>query len=1044
MTTWDEPCYKTDFISTLSRWMSKDEKQIKYVLDTFPLEINNFDGCPMKTKEELYQPRIFGLLFPKLSLNKNTLAFNSFVEISRRAQHHHTGLSAVYKIARAYYENEIEYHNEIDFRWLNKVQEKVDTFDMFASLLTPKNIAKTVDSIKLPKKSQTAYTILMQSSYTIIHLAYHWRANSMQDLVRKRRRANEPYPYVTPSSVTGVKPGKIEIYTFPGLLIYSIKSHLDDTVHNYYLTAKDVRRVSQLLRSLAKLYQYFHLMSVQQNYSGIDDSADKYMREMITIAAKTERPNEVARAFDVIFFYNVSLLANDIWNRSTEDQMKKWKEFNYEQIVSLEYVTSIASKHQAMERLDILKIYKILPCPDFCPFTGFMNMKNHHGNRNTFGKIPEEFKDLDLKISVEEFEKYRKMMYIHRYYKRHEMLPGRLYKFYDDNPDELGLKKKALEHYPNIPIDNITLETVEFIDIKGTMAWEVSENNLPSGYADKACPPQDTDLNTIEDSYQYNSLPLRQRSFLMWYLSQSDVPNGEKLRQEFLRKNLQNQQTAHFKPESKKPDPRNFYSAKPLFRKMHSEFEENVRRYMANDVASYIGKNPTDQSMAIKAILGMEADRERGSNFDISFDLQRFSPNYNQDAKILSYKIWEEVCPQPHITAIRESYKETELHFIHEGIHQKYTTSYPDLEGQSGTVNTAFHIDVMAYAVRKIREMKITKHPGRLAVMIDDGLLSLRMPEKHNTETIIRAIRIIDATYQYFGFKISWDKTFVSRDFAMFLNEMYYKGENITTGVKAFLKMQPTKLEDELSISAKIKGLSSMAMGCIQTGLPPTLSKSELHREILILISRNMKTMSEYKLFSPDALPYFMFAPVAFGGLGIPHMTHITSSPHADPIGSYLGTAWRMAQTMPSTAPVYQKILTQPIRTRRPIDILRGPDSLRITTRTLTESKHIQYVLEMVRSLSENRLIKPFLHIDMPKLADEIFKTIGANAEAIDISSTYGSSPLAVIDNFLGKFKRSSTLMGMLRPRLRTRLIARYVTELRTVTKNFHEIVINL
>lgn len=35
-----------------------------------------------------------------------------------------------------------------------------------------------------------------------------------------------------------------------------------------------------------------------------------------------------------------------------------------------------------------------------------------------------------------------------------------------------------------------------------------------------------------------------------------------------------------FKPESKKPDPRNFYSATYDIRKILSEFEENIAEYI--------------------------------------------------------------------------------------------------------------------------------------------------------------------------------------------------------------------------------------------------------------------------------------------------------------------------------------------------------------------------------------------------------------------------------------------------------------------------------
>lgn len=63
------------------------------------------------------------------------------------------------------------------------------------------------------------------------------------------------------------------------------------------------------------------------------------------------------------------------------------------------------------------------------------------------------------------------------------------------------------------------------------------------------------------------------------------------------------------------------------------------------------------------------------------------------------------------------------------------------------------------------------------------------------------------------GVEISWDKTFISKNFAIFLNEIRYKNRCVATGARAFCKIRnvsdaalPSLLDDYQYLESTCRG----------------------------------------------------------------------------------------------------------------------------------------------------------------------------------------------------------------------------------------------
>jgi hypothetical protein len=280
----------------------------------------------------------------------------------------------------------------------------------------------------------------------------------------------------------------------------------------------------------------------------------------------------------------------------------------------------------------------VLPPPDFDPISGFLKNKAYHDSPWSYGVHHPDViaTNISLPISDDDFQRFQKLQLLRRYYRIFNNLPGRLHdtavEFIRNN------EKSKLSKFPTKSPEKLNDEEIDQIDIENAGVWEYRNTTSSDYYSDKSCPPNSRDLNNIKDGTEYYSLPITERNFLMFYLSSSNYKNTL----EIMTENNQGmkQQVAHFKPESKKPDPRNFFSAKPHARLAMSEWETNVEKYLNKDIAAFISKDPNEKALALKTLLGGDFFEKDAKVVYISFDLDKWSPRFSIEGKKASTRIW--------------------------------------------------------------------------------------------------------------------------------------------------------------------------------------------------------------------------------------------------------------------------------------------------------------------------------------------------------------------------------------------------------------------
>lgn len=1035
MTTWDEPTYTTDLHSCISRFLTGDEKIYSKIIKKVPIRLANLIGIQHRDEDTLNDWHIYKRLFPNACMNRNEFQEAQFAKICDESDIIHTGIDAIYKLFVLCWNEKITYSTQIPIKQMTEALTQYTNHDSYISYNTAKRIKSINEVLRLPDKNRHYYTRYMSLSNMFHHMGYFNRTASYQNKIHRAKTQDSTWPECLEFPIGN----EYKIYLFNTIIIIVREHEVDDKriKTTFILEPKSNKRLIMLLRSVAKFSIFWINDKLKTGNSKGIESWKQYMDMMSESMEKSTRPNEIAKAYDVGLYVYLAKHASDLDDRSLRQQNKKWEEGKYYEIYDLRLLQRIADAIPFMNAIDLLKTYKMLPCPDYDPSTGFLDNCALQKQQWSFAKLPESEKE--LQISVEDFRAYQKLQIIRRFSNYHGQCPGKL--------NELGIAattkdpNHALVSYPLISQDKIKIAHMSLIDIRGAGQWDPWDMNSPAHYTDKAAPPQHISMDKIISGTDYSAMNIRHKSFLGFYMSEQSIPHGDALRFSYNNKLYKNEQRADFKPESKKPAPRNFFSAPPYFRLIRAEFESNVSRYIDRDNSSITGKSPTELATQLSKIFTQKTEKNEKQKVFISFDLDKFSPKMPEGTSELANSIWMELFNQPYMSSVWDFYKNNTTHFFHNGIHQKSENSFCDFEGQLGKCNTAFHIDLMAYAVRQLRKLRLITDPGALYCLIDDGLLSLTLEKSKISQTLPRILSVIEATYHFFGLRISWDKTFVSSNMAMFLNEIWYKGQKYAGGVKAILKMQPQKLQDELSIIGKIKGLVAMSQGCVKAGLEPHLAAAELFRESYLLADSMLSRQTNFRKATPLAQSLFFILPIAYGGLGLPPCIQLmgvsgTMSPRL-----FIDTIIYVTASFPNTRTTYEKLIKQRCRKRKIIDVLRNPTGIRRESRTMTEWKHLTYLSDAIRTSITNVKAKAILTIDVEACAKATLYSLPQPATADEVMAAYKSSPIHAFDELLGKFKRSQTIFGFLTFRQKARILARYGAEIRDVWDKTHTFI---
>lgn len=807
------------------------------------------------------------------------------------------------------------------------------------------------------------------------------------------------YPY----EALPTRDGRLLVFRFEGGYILYDKNTKEGGIFFH----KDHSRLVNMIKSRAKLIMYY------TNYDASDLPLSNIMKRKFFELEKTFFDsyrlnsdiwaNTVCRAYDVAQFIFLADLASDMSTRSLEDQWAKVAKEKLDEIVNIRAVIRIVDDESlgVKESLELLKFYKIFPCPDFCIYSVIdtMEEKSKTKNVSSWDTVLGKNSKGDVITSRDEFKAYSMRNKAITFYDMYGRFPGTLKAEAISN----GTVPTHMLSYPMISTKVLGISDMQYVDMRGTFAYVRYDAMEDVLVKDKT--------TAVPAHVDKDDPPFFARNQVLQYLfdpkfkSQEAVNNIFRGEKEEIKKHLEIE--IALKAEAKKPSSRPFGMATDVARRQLSEFERNVAEFVTHQRGSSQGKSDLELDSKL-ASLARTPDLVN-TEIMMSFDLAAFSPRMSTDFKRIGYEVWSEVFGEDDIMPIMEIFNSARVRFKKFDVDDSFNFDGDDMEGFNGRMNTSLHADLMGYAVYKLKELGLVKENADLEVLIDDGLLRLIVAEQRGGEKWKTAVKIIEMVYNAAGLEISWDKTFVSEVMCQYLNRVYYDGIEVTPGAKAFLRIGKLSTAAVPTLADEIASISATARGAIKSGSDHLLAYMGYCIEIYHTIRRWSGHRND--LGSTSNLAFMCFVPVGLGGLGISTLFGLSTNENYVSIHSGVAAMKMICHRFSSFVTLSDKILNAGMRPMEDESILRSPFSMRTVYRTLNTRRFANAAKAIVTNKAVNPFFKAIVQVSRSDNVDFALATISSLSVINEIQrqKLYAMSPLSFVEKVIGKLQTSGT-----------------------------------
>jgi hypothetical protein len=1008
MSVWDDPHYRSEPLQIISQYLDYDLEDHPNLLALCDWEIGDYGHFDVKVPKGNFKQNILEgkAKITQVAYKFSTAWNENFSERFKMLPPPKCGIDAVYTLFDRFFSGKIAMKNEF---------EEVELKDFCQNMLRaygPANYASPVTWEKYAKSHFIDWSsddrmcplFWFQQAESVRHLNVAQGLKSFRRAVHAVKWLPKLYPWIESQALFGVKEYHWKITRYRGVTI------LWDTERNesYVLLGKDLKRLGQLLESTGKIYHYFSFYADRANMLSTKmTNAAHDILELLIGSIRTCTPHEmnsICRSMDIAQFIYLAKKAGPLAHRSVIDQMKKGFDGHYDKVFPLAELVAILEQFRIREAMELVSIRKILPVPDFCIYSAMNN--NYQMHMAPHEQIPH----FDKKTTFEDFKLFWRHSMIRNYFDRHGKCPGYI---------KEGVQRKDWhQYYPHRPPSEFPYSETNDIEYRGTFSYSdynFSEHELRK---DKTMAPNRLSDEITAD--ELAKLPVDEKNQIANFFLNRNLPRIKTLRENLIAgvHTWDWVHTTALKPEAKKEGGRMFYMANDAQRVMMSEKEANIADYLVHKAGNSSGISDIDLAARMSNIAAIPQDMNR--KVYVSFDLDKWSPKQNPKLKEAAYEQWEYAFGLPHITKLLKVHKGARLAFIKHNVHHEYINPGQDMEGYDAKTNTAMHIEVMGYAINVCRRLKLLKKGAKLLALIDDGGMSLEFDPDETDENIWKCINCIEDVYNMVGLRISWDKTFVSEQLFIYLNEIYYKGFKVTPGLKAFLRVG--KLAD-LPAKTIVDDLDAIA-GEIQGAIKAGASYRMAYAAYVLEVYKVIKRWSRYKQELGNEHIIMCMFPVAFGGIGVRSLLQITTNEAFNPVAAGIANLKAFCHTYPKNAPMINRMLNSAMRTQSADTFVRAPRAIRTELPTLNLQRFGLAMRDWLLMNAKNPYITDVLAAMDEQSSSEFalrmksMKRIGS----VGLQAIASMRPEAALDTLIGKLQRSTTASELLGHKMTLRL----------------------
>lgn len=688
-----------------------------------------------------------------------------------------------------------------------------------------------------------------------------------------------------------------------GLLIIQYKEFVAT------LTQEDIVRIENLVKGHLVMRTYVEHQGVYKMAfrQQVRYAFEEYFSMIIEAGARMNMREIqwLCRAADVVYNIFLAGFASDLDTVSLDAQMEKFTREGLDKLIDLERVKTLLAGIPVKQCLEVLLLYKCLPQPDF-DYYGAMHRQVE------MWKQQREIKDRNFLNSI--LLNY-KLLAIRSYYAVHHFCPGKL----RDNAQCQGL----MAHYPHVNPDKLSPSDCDLIDLTASFVYRRHGSDIMPFVKDKAiCPASIRGMGCaqdVRDTHKHHKNQLLDVLFRDDHISIDELyPSIPYLWADI---------KAEDKPEAKKPYGRLFFEAHTDMRLALSEYEFNVAEYCRHIEGYMLGKGIIDKVKMMNHVTGYAVEADDMIPVYISFDIEKFSPTLPIEVHRLTDGFWSNAFGMPDLANMIDIFTRGDVHYVKRRVHHTVHKMNADYEGFSGKKLTLWHLAIMHAAMGLLRAKGIIIGAVRYACQIDDGVMRVAMKKSTLGEKLPELRKELEDIWLGAGLKISWDKTFISGGFAVFLNELRYNGRQVAPGIKAMLKMTQRSetivacLPDEFATAE-----ATARAACIAGTAPSAAYMIYSH----LCADSIRKWRGKHVDWGAKQIIQ-AFGPVALGGLGLKTVMAISSELEKDALRAGISQLKELSYRLKSQniSALVDEFLTQPLRKPSSIGSVSSPYSVR-------------------------------------------------------------------------------------------------------------------
>lgn len=473
--------------------------------------------------------------------------------------------------------------------------------------------------------------------------------------------------------------------------------------------------------------------------------------------------------------------------------------------------------------------------------------------------------------------------------------------------------------------------------------------------------------------------------------------------------------------ERHKDAPRPFYAASPPWGCIVSYIDGITRDFLSHVPQSMLGKSTRQKFSDLHSISGDRMFED--CTFYMSDDKAKYSPKMDPQSQQIPADFFAELFDLPAIKAFGPIMYHCNLYYRVHGHLVSYNSNGTDREGMRGASNTWLEIVAQGLTTRLSRERGLVRGKSVFLSFIDDGLRKFTVETRgRNEEEIFDAARLVikDVIFglRVLGRELSWDKTFISRDMFVILNELVVDGAFISSGLKSFCTLGDLELKEVMTAADYEQLYFGKLRGAHGVGAPIDLCHYTYVFEVLMSHHRMGVTIQNNRKISRFDYRLFCITPIALGGAGIRSALQMVCNEVASATKEGLGNLLRLSSDYPVVAVCITSIINQPFQKLDPVDFMRDPEQFHVEEPRIKTQRMAAEVRQHLREMAQNELSLSYVERD--RIGMELMRKMGSlmmalgDSSASEIRHLYASSPVAFIDEFVQKLASSSTLAEMI------------------------------